>query len=255
MNFLERLKYCCVAAMLAVSAFCGSAETSARTYTTETLNYQIVYHWGMIWKHAANATLSIRKTNAGYTSQLVGATRSWADKVYPVRDTLRCYMTSNFRPLRYEKMTHEKDHYGKDIVQYSYNYSDTHAKCTRIRPNKPTQYVTLSCKTQAYDMVSVFYMLRNMDYESLSKSKAYTTIMFSGKRKEFLTIRYKGVENVKLRDGSKHKAYHIVFKFTQDGGKKSSDDIDAWMSVEANRIPLMLVGKLAVGEVKCYYAG
>lgn len=255
MKLTGKIKYCCVLAVMALSAMGGGADALARTYTHETLNYQIVYHWGMIWKHAANASLSIKQTSNGYTSQLVGATRSWADKVYPVRDTLRCYMNSNLRPLRYEKITHEKDHYGKDIVQYSYNYSDTHAKCTRIRLNKPTQTINLSCRTQAYDMVSVFYMLRNMNYEALSQSKVYTTIVFSGKRKEFLTIRYKGLENVKLRDGSKRKAYHIVFKFTQDGGKKSSDDIDAWMSEDASRIPLLLVGKLPVGEVKCYYAG
>jgi len=104
-------------------------------------------------------------------------------------------------------------------------------------------------------MLSVFYMLRNLDYDELSRNKNYTTVIFSGKEKEYLTINYKGVETIKMRDGNKRKAHRITFRFTQKGGKQSSDNITVWMSTEADRIPLLLVGKLPVGEVKCYYKG
>ena len=104
-------------------------------------------------------------------------------------------------------------------------------------------------------MVSVFYMLRNLDYDQLSTTKPVSTVIFSGKQKEYLTITYKGKETIKMRDGTKRESYHIKFRFTQEGGKKSSDNLDAWMSTDANRIPLLLVGKLPVGEVKCYYKG
>lgn len=224
----------------------------AGTFNNETLNYEIVYHWGVIWKHAGDATLSLRKTSNGYNAQLTGKTRSWADKVYPVRDTLKCTMDKDLRPLRYEKLTHEKDYYARDVVKFSYNYSHTSAHCTRYRKSGNTT-IDLSAKTQAYDMLSVFYMLRNLDYDELSRNKNYTTVIFSGKEKEYLTINYKGVETIKMRDGSKRKAHRITFKFTQKGGKKSSDDLSAWMSTDADRIPLLLVGKLPVGEVKCYY--
>ena len=226
----------------------------ARDFSNETLNYEIVYHWGMIWKHAADAKLSIRKTSDGYFSQLSGKTRSWADKVYPVRDTLKCTMDKNLRPLRYEKLTHEKDYYARDVIKFSYNYSHTNAHCTRYRKSGTTS-IDLSAKAQAYDMWSVFYMLRNLDYDELTRNKNYTTVVFSGKLKEYLTINYKGVESIKMRDGSKRQAHRISFKFTQKGGKQSSDDINVWMSTDASRIPLLLVGKLPVGEVKCYYKG
>ncbi|MBR7012038.1 MAG: DUF3108 domain-containing protein [Muribaculaceae bacterium] len=225
---------------------------TAKAFSNETLNYEIVYHWGMIWKHAGDATLSLHKTNSGYNAQLTGKTRSWADKVYPVRDTLKCTMDKDLRPLRYEKLTHEKDYYARDVVKFSYNYSHTSAKCTRYRSSGTTT-IDLSAKAQAYDMLSVFYMLRNLDYDELSRNKNYTTIIFSGKEKEYLTINYKGVETIKMRDGSKRKAHRINFKFTQKGGKQSSDDLSAWMSTDDSRIPLLLVGKLPVGEVKCYY--
>ena len=241
-----------LATMLLVVAMVLPQQVGARDFSNEVLNYEVVYHWGMIWKHAADASLSTRKTKDGYYAQLTGKTRSWADKVYPVRDTLKCTMDNNLRPLSYEKLTHEKDYYARDVIKFSYNYSHTKAHCTRYRKSGTTS-IDLSAKAQAYDMVSVFYMLRNLDYDELSRNKNYTTIIFSGKQKEYLTINYKGVEIIKMRDGTKHKAHRIDFKFTQEGGKKSSDNLSAWMATDDSRIPLLLVGKLPVGEVKCYY--
>ncbi len=221
-------------------------------FSNERLNYEVVYQWGMVWKHAGDATLTIKKNGNMYYSQLVGKTRSWADKLFPVRDTLKCSMNEKLQPLRYEKLTHEQDYYAHDVVTYSYYYGNTNAKGTRYRPGKPKVEINLSAKCQAYDMVSVFYMLRNLDFSKMT-TKPVSTVMFSGKEKEYLTLTFKGKETVKLRDGTKHESYRINFRFTKDGGKKSSDNIDAWLSTDAQHIPLLLVGKLRFGEIRCYY--
>ena len=84
--------------VLLVVAMVLPQQVMGRDYNNETLNYEIVYHWGMIWKHAADATLNIHKTSNGYKAQLTGKTRSWADKVYPVRDTLKCTLNSDLKP-------------------------------------------------------------------------------------------------------------------------------------------------------------
>ena len=229
-------------------------QVEAKDFSNETLNYEVVYHWGLIWKHAADATLSTRKTKDGYYAQLTGKTRSWADKIYPVRDTLKCSMHSNFRPIKYEKLTHEKSYYARDVVAFNSGGSGTSAKCTRYRKNKPTVNINLSTSGVAYDMLSVFYMLRNLDFDQMATNKVYKTCIFSGKEKETLTIKYVGIKPLQLRDKSRHQAFHLKLSFTQDNGKKSSDDIDAYISTGAKRIPLMVVGKLPIGEVKCYYA-
>lgn len=221
-------------------------------YSNESLHYDIVYQWGVIWKHAADATLSIRKTPSGYSSQLTGKTRSWADKVYPTRDTLKCTLNDKMQPLKYEKLTHEKKYYARDVVNFSYNYSTTTADCVRYRKDKEPATVQLTAKCQAYDMLSVFYMLRDIKFEAMSNNQTVSTVIFSGKKKEYLTIKYKGQEKVKMRNGEKRQGYRISFRFTQDGGKKSSEDMEAWISTDSTRVPLLLVGKLTVGEVKCY---
>ena len=256
MGNIKALLAACRAAVLAMILVAVAApQALAVNFSSEKLNYEVVYHWGIIWKHAANATLSINRSGNGYNAMLVGRTRSWADKIYPVRDTLRCTMASDLTPRSYQKLTHEKSYYARDVVKFTYSNGTTRGTCSRYRPGKATQSTQVAARGRAYDMLSVFYMLRNLNFGSMTTGKSFRTTIFSGKEKENLSITYRGVTTVKLRNGKQHKAYHVTFTFTQDGGTKSSDGIDAYLSIDERRIPLLLVGKLPVGEVKVYYAG
>ena len=188
----------------------------AFTFGNETLRYDIVYHWGLIWKHAGAATLKIAPSGDNYNAQLSARTISWADKIFTVRDTLSCSMTRHsLQPLLYRKASHEGDHNGLDVVKYSYADGKSHAQCTRCGCGRTTTNISL-------------------------------------KRKDTITIKYAGVETIELRDESKHKAYHVTFAFTQDGKSKSSDDMHTWISTTPAHVPLMLKGKLPIGEVRCY---
>lgn len=241
--------------ILAIAGLALSPASSALTLGNESLNYQIVFHWGMVWKHAGDATLSINKHGNGYNARLTGKTRSWADKIYTVRDTLKCTMGANFRPIKYEKFTHENSYYAHDVVAFNSSGSSTTAACTRYRKNKAPAHINLSHSGAAYDMLSVFYMLRNLDYSKMENGKVYKSCVFSGKEKETLSIKYVGIiPSLQLRDKSRWQAFHLKLSFTTDNGKKSSDGIDAYISTGPQRIPLLVVGKLKIGEIKCYYA-
>lgn len=247
--FLKRVYIMCIAAIFGVISVFGSK------FSNESLNYQIVYHWGVIWKHAASATLEIKSDETNYEARLYARTLSWVDKIYKVRDTL--YSTiekERLIPIKYIKATHEKGHEGRDVVEFNYENGVTTGHCLRIRPGKDDYKVILSTEGEAYDMLSVFYMLRTLNMDTLKQSGKYSTTVFSGKRKERLDIKYVGEEEIKLRDKSKHKAYRIKFTFTEEGKNKTSDDIDTWISADETRIPLMLKGSLPIGEVRVYYA-
>lgn len=248
---MKRLKLYIVALTLCLSF----GVTSARNFSDESLNYEIVYHWGVIWKHAASATLEIRDNGKVYDTRLDARTLSWVDKIYSVRDTL--YSTidkESFVPVRYVKATHEKGYNAHDVVEFSFDGTNTTGICTRVRPGKEDSRKTLTAEGKAYDMLSVFYLLRSLDMEQLKRDGIYRTTVFSGKHKETLTIKYARVEKIELRDGSSHFAHHVKFSFTQEGKKKSSDDMDTWISADKARIPLMLKGNLPIGEVRVYYA-
>ena len=253
---MKRIKLAFMAICLAVGLLLPAAAATA-TFPDETLHYVVSYKWGLIHKEAGDASVTLRSRGNNYEMTLIGKTRPWADKFYSVRDTLLATVCkAGFRPLRYEKITHEKGKYARDVITYSYHGNVTGGRSLKYRTDRKTGAPTvketmLTASGAAFDFLSVFYYLRTIDYSSLAKDHQIVTTVFSGTKSETLTIRYVGVETVKIRDKSAHKAYHIRFRFTQKGKKKSSDDIDTWISVAAPHVPLSIVGNLPVGQVRC----
>lgn len=238
---------------LSLTQFKVGAVTS---FQNETLKYVISYKWGLIHKDAGEATLSLKRNGNVYNVMLAAKTKPWADKVYQVRDTLRASMrVSDLKPLSYTKITRENGKYKRDELKYSFSGNSTTGKAKRYRTDKGKTTVkenTFTATGPVYDMLSVFYYLRSLNFAQMKKNTAYTATVFSGKQKETIKIRCLGVEKIKLRNNTMREAYHIKFNFTRDGGKKSSDDIDTWISTDSRHIPLYLSGKLPIGEVRAY---
>ncbi|MDE7412878.1 MAG: DUF3108 domain-containing protein [Muribaculaceae bacterium] len=233
-------------------------KTNAAGIKDENLHYVISYKWGLIHKDAGEAILSLRNKGADYKVSLTAKTKPWADKVYQVRDTLLgTIRKSDLKPLNYTKISHEDGKYGKDMIQYKYSGSGVTGVCTRYKKNKKgavtTSSKTLSATGPVYDMLSVFYYLREIDYNNLSKGSVFKATVFSGSKSETITIKCLGKEKIKLKNKTEREAYHIKFNFTTAGKKKSSDDIDTWISTDPSHIPLYLVGSLPVGQVRAYY--
>lgn len=231
----------------------ASAETK---FEDETLKYVITYKWGLITKDSGDATLSLKNQGSKYYIKLTGKTRPWADGLFQVRDTLISVMDKGqFRPLSYTKIAHEGGRYGKDEINYSYSGNHVTGKGTKYREKKgtvKTSNMELSATGDTFDMLSVFYWIRSIDPAKMAEGKKVTATLFSGSDEETVKIWKVGEATLKMRDGSKCDAWHLRFTFTSRGGKKTSDDIDAWVSKDGKRIPLEIKGKLPLGHVSAY---
>lgn len=247
-----------------LSALIGVALTaitlSAVNLSDETLNYKVMFKWGLINKQAGSATLTLRNVGAHYHTKLTARSASWADKFYSVRDTLTGIVRRDgFRPLRYENVSHEGGDYKHDIVTYDFSQAGVTARCEhnwRKKKDKElkTRVNELSADGVAMDMLGMYYYMRFIDYAGMKPGDKRELYIFSGKRKELLTINYDGIVDIEV-DGKKHNCFHITFTFTSSGGKKTSDDMDAWITTDSRRIPMKLEGKLPVGKVHCLYTG
>lgn len=235
--------------------FAGLAAT-ARSFDDETLRYKVLYRWGLINKTAGYADIRMLPGGGDMCyAQLTAASEPWADKFYKVRDTLKTTMRrADFSPIFYEKLAHEGNERKHDIVQFSrkgYTYT---GECIRKVWKKGKiirdETRTLTAVGTTVDMMSSFYYMRNLPFEKWETGHTVTINIFSGKQKEKLTFKYRGVENVKLGD-KEYPCYHITFIFTGDNMQKTSDNMDAWISTAERRVPLRLEGKLAVGKVQC----
>lgn len=247
-------KYLILLAIVIVAVNICSASTTR--LADETLHYVISYKWGMIHKDAGTASLSLHNRGDRMYTTLTGRTKPWADKIFKVRDTLHSVVERNgFRPISYEKIAHENGSFSYDHIAYSYNGDNVtgNIRKRRIKKGKSScSSHTLGAKGLVYDMLSIFYYLRTIDYEDFRKDRIFKATVFSGSKSETITIRPQGIENVRMRDKSVRRAFKLKFNFTSKGGRKSSDDIECWISDDRYHIPLLLIGSLPVGQVKCY---
>lgn len=232
------------------------ARLTERQFQPETLRYKVLFKWGLINKQAGTATLSLTRDGSTYHSLLTAYSAPWADRIFKVRDTLIGRMdVDGLVPRYYEKIANEGSERKHDVVLYDYNTPGmVKARCTRnvIKNDIPQidEQRNMEAENRALDMLTSFYYMRALPFESWRPGQSDQIEIFSGKQKETLTIRYLGVVN--LSDGGHAQAaYHIKFTFTSKGGTKTSDDMDAWISANSARIPLKLEGKLPVGKVNC----
>lgn len=238
---------------LLIGSFGASAHTN---FENETLRYVITYKWGLIHKDAGDAVMTLRNNGSTYNITLTGKTKPWADGFYKVRDTLISVIDkAKFRPLNYTKLAHEGDRYSKDVIDYKYSGNGVTGKVNKYREKKGEKKASdleLLSTGPTFDMLSVFYYLRTLDPAKLESGKKITSTMFSGSHAETVTIWRVKEDKVKMRDGSVRDAWLLRFNFTTKGGKKSSSDIDAWISKDDKRIPLQLRGSLPIGNVNAY---
>lgn len=244
--------------MLIFIVFVGFSATALAdtNFGNETLRYVITYKWGLITKDSGEATMTLKNQGSRYYIKLTGGTKPWADNLFRVRDTLVSVMDKNkFRPLSYTKIAHEGGKYAKDEIIYSYSGNNVSGKVSKHRDKKgkiSDSSFDLAANGDTFDMLSVFYWIRSFDPATMTDGKKMTATLFSGSHEETVKIWKVGEEKVKMRDGSMRDAWHIRFTFTSKGGKKTSDDIDAWLSKDDSRVPLVIRGSLPIGKVSAY---
>lgn len=242
---------------LAILFFFMSLTCLAAALADESISYKVKYKWGLIHKQAGHATLTLKNAGPEYHVQLTAASEPWADRFYQVRDTLNgIILRDGFRSTFYEKIAHEGGEDKHDTVRFTYDGNSVFGDCTRRVVKKGEERVNARQRLEAegttVDMLSAYYYMRSLPYQDWKPGHTVELNIFSGKRKELLTIKYHGIEDART-DNKTYRCYHITFIFTSDGGKKTSDDMDAWITTDSRRIPIRLEGKLPVGKIHCVY--
>lgn len=249
---MKKFLLSCIALLLSISGILAS-ETPQ-----ETLRYKVLYKWGLIQKQAGNATITLTRIPDGYKACLYARSEPWADHFYKLRDTLYTSMRpTDMTPTRYERVSNENGRYTHDVVKFTRHADSVKGESTRLRrpknSNQTIKTVTkLSAEGVAVDFLSSFYYLRKIDFDSFIQNQSVSLNIFSGKKKEILTITYIKKENVKI-DNKIYPAIKLVFRFTSNGRIESSSPLEAWISDDAQRIPLKVVGQLKIGKIQCFY--
>lgn len=236
----------------------------------EKLKYNIYFHMGFIWATAGYGELTFTKdTRHGQPrlhGQLAAKSLSIVEHIMKVRDTLDCWFNTEMVPTEFRKGTHEGSYNAvahnvytptwlkTDADKNPGNVDSTNVTIKRWRkkgsdPAKNENH-TFSNDGVAYDMLSVFYTVRSLDYAKMKKGTKKQFVCYDGIKKQIIKLEYLGQQKCELRNEKKYDSYLIHLTFDTKG--QEGTPLKVWLSKTADHHPIKaVIGLKRIGSVQC----
>lgn len=200
------------------------------------------------------ANLTTRSTTYdgkdAYKMTLVSESQGFARKVFALDDTLACFMTKDLVPLAYHKDAHEGGDYTKERFKYSYSGSGVKINTVRHKNGSFRFDENLDFSGCTYDLMSILFYARTLDYTNMAKGEETTVNFVSGKDKVSMKIVYDGKEEMKANDKNKYNCMKLTLYIYDDAFEGGKEAMKVYISDDDNRLPIRLDTKLKVGSTR-----
>lgn len=108
----------------------------------------------------------------------------------------------------------------------------------------------LDLSQPAYDMISLYYRFRSMDFDHTKEDKEQKLRLLYNRREYDILIRYKGKENKKIKKGGKHGSHLLKINAINGLHFKGDQVMSMWISDEDTKIPLTFETPLKFGSLR-----
>lgn len=220
----------------------------------EVLQYDMYFKYGLINTKAGQSSMTIIKEQydgkKALKMQLLGNTKGFASKIVSLSDTLSCFMTPDLIPLAYEKHAHESGDHTIEKATYAYNKNTIKIKTNRVRNNTVRFDETLSSESCIYDMLSVVYYARTLNYASMKKGDKVSIAFLSGKKILNMDIEDHGIETMSANNNKKYDCIKLVLIINDDAFENKKEAMTVYITNDSNRIPIRIDSKLKVGSTR-----
>lgn len=207
----------------------------------EKLTYKI--HYGII--DAAKATLEVKKSertiNGRPMFNVVGKGKSLGsfNWFFKIDDHYESYIDEKgMFPWIFVRRVDE----GGYKISQDYTFIQNKGK---VKEGKK-EY---KAPTNVQDMISSYYYARTLDFSGAKKGDVFEFNSFVDGEVYPLKIKFLGKEVVKIRNG-KYSALKFSPVVQVDRIFKDEDDLQVWISDDANKIPLLAKAKILFGSIK-----
>lgn len=229
--------------LLADQPFVELPDRSQNAYQIgEKLTYRL--HYGFV--DAGEATVEVKSTD--YTRlgrqfyHVVGKGRSLGafNWVFKVDDRYESYIDQqSLMPWRFVRRIEEGNYKkSQDYVFYQ------HREAVKTDKGK-----TFEVPVGVQDMISSFYHARTLDFSDVQEGDTFTIKTFMDDEVYDLQVKYLGKETISLRKGD-FRCMKFVPVVQEGRIFKDSEDLQVWITDDANKIPILAKAEILVGSIK-----
>lgn len=206
-------------------------------------------HYGLI--SAGEATLTIKRQDTSIHNKPVfhmvgeGKTLSVFEWFYKVRDVYETYLDeSSLAPRKFKRRVNE----GGYIINRDYLFEpERNVVHTKAKG-------TIKTPSDVQDMLSSFYYLRSLDFSDAKVGDIYRINSFMDYEMWPFYVKYMGIENVKV-DMGKFRCHKFVPVVQEGRVFKAEEDLEVWVTADANKVPILAKANILVGSVKMEITG
>ncbi len=214
----------------------------------ETLTYELSYTWGGVNTDVGQGTAKMNYSDGFYNPVITGKTYKFYDIFFKVREHFESkFSDSTFRPVMFYRKSEE----GKYWAENRYRFDDRNGKiyATVRKRNKPETDTVLTYTPYTFDLVSLFYNCRAMDFASLETGVKYPITFAIDKEIYNLYFIYHGKETKKIKGLGTFRTMKFSASLVAGEIFTGKDEIYIWVSDDKNIIPLLFESKVLVGTV------
>jgi len=222
----------------------------------EVVKYHAYYNWGFIWLNAGKVSFTVDAINVdsmpAYHLKAHGSTYKTYDKLYKVRDTFETKVdTLHLEPFEFKRVTNEGSYKANYLYKFNRKNRTIHASIQKEK--EPRKDTTLAWKDCSFDLLTMVYKARNIDYSKYNIDEKIPISMVVDGEIHDIYIRYLGKETIKNRDGRKFNCLKFSPLLVEGTIFESGEDMTVWVTDDANRIPIIVEAKILIGSVKAVF--
>lgn len=217
----------------------------------EELVYTGYYNWGFIWIRAGEVRFNMKASDrypGGVELEAIGTSLPSWDWVFRLRDTLTSHFDSQtFLPYEFCRKAHEGNYHKTFDYDFDYGKTKVYGRIHKI--GKYVRQDTIELQPQTYDMLSVAWMARSLEFDSLQPQDTIPVKILIDDKIYNLYVRYLGTDKIRV-SGKKREAYVFSPLLVKGDVFKGGENMKIWVSKDAYRVPLVVEAKILVGSVK-----
>ncbi|MFW6248554.1 MAG: DUF3108 domain-containing protein [Bacteroidota bacterium] len=219
----------------------------------EIIDYNVAYHWGVIWLEAGKVRFSVKEKN--YQNRPVyhligeGHTLKKHEWLYKVDDYFQSYVDKEtLKPLWFRRDTYEGG-YSVDN-RYTFDYQNNTIVGSIENSDDPRKEITLEMPNCVMDVMSLVYLARTIDFDNLAVDDTVGVTSIIDGEIYNLYIRYLGREHLELKDGRTFNTQKFSALLVEGTIFKGGEDMFVYVTDDRNKIPIMVEAKILIGSVK-----
>lgn len=221
----------------------------------EELVFTLHYKWGIINADVAQATLSVDTTILNgqrvFHASLTGKTQKFYEKFFRVKEELDSWFTCDgLRPVKFTRFAREGKYTCTNLYSYDHTPGNEHINASLNNSRKGDFSATLPLDKCTYDIPLMYYVLRNINVESLQEGNDYPMTFAVDDDVYTLHFKYFGRENKTVDGIGSVRCLKFSFEVVSGEVFSGESDLFGWFSDDGNRIPVWFDAPLKVGRVQ-----